>query len=696
MRKGRNPGIVLVTALLVTVLVVMLITTLMGTGAAGMALTGNFYEREAALLAAESGLQYAMTRLQANPNWRGDDPATVPPRTPDFSVLECDGNVFGFLQTASGNRSLFRIKFNYEDGPGGVDGLNNTSKVENRLASPLVSINNLQGVASVPAHRANPDGIGLSPEEAPYHVPRATACILVEGLAGWGVRDVSPDRPAAFGTNRGVTRRVVEAYLKLDETAGIDSVAYAGGVLDARLGDNGKFTVSSRDDEIVPRIRSLADIQVGSPSGNASYDDGAEGEVVVGEGRNFLVNGSTPADAKVERADSSARFKRLKWDSIVKAKPNSSDAQLQAGTYVWRMSADRKTYLEYFPQEFSEEAELPPAGEGVNVTNAIAGEGIQVVPRTLSIQISKNVYVNPLAEGEVKGLALRSDPAIQKAGLRPVVGFVSPDGSQRASVLTSVGSVWIQGAVMGSGAVTSEGSIRFQGPSIMESDPETGVSLYAKGDIILEAIGGGTPDGSAEMKPILIPGEDRPGPSEENPSGDDDDDDDDDFLGPGNGRGNGRGNGPGWSTGHSSGPTLSVEDRTNPDFAWGALSVRELIPGRGVSKFKDKKGRQLERFQEKYGDIDYADQDLTGVIYTWGDFKALLGPRDILNITGTLIAYGGSPEDLINPAPGTEPGKGRIDLEAGRVGLTYDPSYMRNLMNNLGTVWLKRSMWATW
>lgn len=678
MRQGRKPGIVLVTTLLVTVLVVMLVTAVVGTGAGGMALTGNFYEREAALLAAESGLQYAMTRLQANPNWRGDDPGTVPSGTPDFSVIERNGNVFGFLQTASGNRSLFRIKFNYEDGNGGADGLNDTSEVENRQASPLVSINNLQGVSSVPARRANPNGIGLSSEEAPYRVPRATACILVEGLAGWGVRDTSPDRPGTFSANRAVTRRVVEAYLKVDETAGIDSVAYAGGVLDAQLSDDGAFTVSSRDDEVVPRIRSLADVQVASPTGRARYDDGAEGEVVVGEGRNFLVNGSTPADAKVERADSSDRFKRLTWDSVVKARPNSSDAQLQAGTYVWRMSGDKKSYLEYFPQEFPEEADLPPAGEGVAASTAITGEGFRVDPKTLSVLISNNVYVNPLAEGDVKGLTLRSDPAILEAGLRPVVGFVPPKGDQKASVLTATGPVWIQGAVLGSGAVTSESSIRFQGPSILESDPETGVSLYAKGDITLEAIGGGIPDGNDEMKPIRRPGKDRPGRGGKD-RGDDGDDDDDDRDKPGT---------PSEGQGQP-------ED-LNPDAAWQSLRARGLVPEDGASTFTGKKQEQLARLLAKYGDLDYADQDLTGVIYTWGNFNALLGPRDVLNITGTLIAYGGSPEDPLNPAPGTEPGKGRIDLEAGRVGLTYDPSYIRDLMGNLGTVQLKRSLWATW
>ncbi len=681
MRQTGKQGIVLVTTLLVTILVVMLVAAVVGTGAGSMALTGNFYERESALLAAESGLQYAITRLQSNPQWRGDDPGTVPAGTPDFSVVERNGNVFGFLRTSSGNRSLFRIKFNFEDGSGGADGLEDTSEPENRVASPLVSINNLLGLSSVPARRANSNGIGLSSDEAPYHVPRATACILVEGLAGWGVRDVDPRSPSTFGVNRVVTRRVVEAYLKVDETAGIDSVAYAGGVLDARLSDDGVFKVSSRDDEVVPRIRSLTDVQVSSPAGRARYDDGTDGEVVVGQDRSFLVNGSTPPDAKVERADSSDRFKRVTWDSIAKARPNSSDVQLQAGTYVWRMPANKQPYLEYFPEDYPEGTEPPPAGEGIAASTAIAGEGFRIDPKTLSVLVSNNVYVNPLAEGGVQGLTLRSDPAILEAGLRPVLGFVPPKGDQKAPVLTSTGPIWVQGAVMGAGAVTSESSIRFQGPSILESDPETGVSLYAKGDIVLEAIGGGIPDEKGDLRPIGMPGLDRPGRG-------------------GGDRGKGPGAGDDEDDNRYQPGTPSEGDGRRDEFdlntALQSLVARGLIPEDAASTFSSKKEAQLAALLDRFGDLDYADQDLTGVIYTWGDFTALLGPRDVLNITGTLIAYGGNPEDPLNPAPGTAPGKGRIDLEAGRVGLTYDPSYVRNLLANLRSVRIKRALWATW
>ncbi len=707
MQPLKNRGIVLVTTLLVTVLVVMLVTAVVYTGAGGLALTGNFYEREAALLAADSGLQYAMARLQANPTWRGDDPSTAPADSPNFSVVERNGNVFGFLSTPHGHRSQFRIKFNYEDGPDGLDGLGNTQQSEFLLPTALVSINNLLGATSVPATRANPDGQGPAGGQPPYTVPRATACIMVEGLAGWGLRDADTSKPNDFSANRTVTRRVIEAYLAVDNTAGVDAAAYAGGDLKAVLAEGGRFSVSSKDGDVAPRVRSLASVLVSSQAGTAAYDDGASGQVVVGQDGNFLVNGSTPADANVDIANSSDLFKRLTWESIAKARPNSSDAQMQAGTYVWRLDSQTgEPYLEYFARNYPEGTALPPAGQGASVATAISGSGVRVDQATLSILLTNNVYVNPLSNGGPAGLTIRMDDQVSGSGLRPVLGFIPPDGSQRASVLTSTGPILVQGAVLGTGAVTSEGSITFQGPSVLESDPDTGVSLYAKGDITLEAISGGV---AGAQRSLVTEPEATPttlkGAQHQGPGGRDDDryEGEDDHGGPDNDHG-GRGEPGGLETPHVQPPIDNGDPEAGDAIALPkglqVAAIRASLKSSGIisslEAFTARKETQLEKLERKFGELDYADQDLTGVIYTWGDFNARLRSSDTLNMTGTLIAFGGDPSSPVNSAPGTVAGKGRIDLEAGNVGLTYDPSYITDLMANINSIRVKRRLWATW
>ena len=111
--------------------------------------------------------------------------------------------------------------------------------------------------------------------------------------------------------------------------------------------------------------------------------------------------------------------------------------------------------------------------------------------KNLTIMFDQNVYV----PGD---LLIRSN--INEYGTRPIVGFVNKNkGDSGTTILTSKGNITISGATMGSGAITSEGNITMQGPSLLESDPGVGVSIYSKGDVTIEPIY----NTSASMEKIL-------------------------------------------------------------------------------------------------------------------------------------------------------------------------------------------------
>lgn len=717
MSTKRSGGIVLVTTLLMMVLVVMMVTVVVYAGSGGMALTGNFYEREAALMAADSGLQYAMTRLQTNGNWRGNgtdiDASGI--AAAGFSVIERDGNVIGFLTTTNGHASQFRIKFNYEDGPAGQDGLDN-SQSGRELRSPLVSVNNLLSVTARPVRRANKNGIGVDPAPATYSVPRKTACIIVEGLAGWGLREATKDNPYQVVEGRGITRRVVEAYLTLDNSEMADSVAYSGGSIDANLPSGGKFAVSTKDDDVVPRLRTLNNVEI-NPTGGGSvnYDDGSNGEVSLGtaESNTFTLNNSPAADERVMHNTTTENFKslnKLTWDSIAKA--GSTDTKMPAGTYVWRVDSSGP-YLEYFDVELAGTEPLPEAGTGRRIdTNNVtsSGDGVAVDTAGMALLMSKNVLVEP-SENGATSLAIRTDPEVTATARRPTVAFTPPPGSTKSPILTAAGSVRLEGAVLGSGSVTSESEITFQGPSVLEADPETGVSLYAKGDITVESIP--APVASLQgavadyIEAELMAGHSLPStgqiqdfllsdagqatlstittnltrggggaPDVMGPGGDDRDDDDGDNAGGPYTRGGG--------------PPMGLPEAAK---AYGVRAQTTSSDGL-TADYMERKEQQLEKILAKFGRIDYADQSLTGVIYTWKNFNANLGGNGLLHVTGTLVAYGGIPNGTNEATAGSS--DGNINITAGGVDLVYDSSYIQDLLNDVGSVRVRRSLWATY
>lgn len=668
----RRAGIVLITTLLMMVLVVMFVTAVVYAGSGGLALSGNFYEREAALLAADSGVQYAMTRLQASANWRGSSPGTVPEPRADFSVIEKDGNVVGYLTTVLGHKSQFRIKFNYEDGPDGLDGLANTSDPEWILQTPFVSVNNLIGASAASVRRAREDGRGVAGGDAPYVVPRRTACLLVEGLAGWGLRDAKHGDAGNFLSNRTVVRRMVEAYLTLDESSTTDSAAFAAGDVVANLNKNSTFKVDSRVKDTAGRMRGLQDVEINGSG--VEYDAGSDAEVYVGEGHTMTVAGKDPTGVTVKNANSADQFKRLTWEGIAKASATStSDAQVKGGTYVWRMNTEGAAYLEYFDQDFVPGSTLPEAGTGtvVDTTSVTSrGTGVSVDPGRLTLEITNNVFVTP-SEGGATGFAVVTDPAVSDQGVRPAVEFSPSSGSARAPVLTASGSVRFEGSANGLGAVTSEGDITFQGPSVLESDPETGVSLYAKGNIQVEQ----TPTKVAQKTGVLT-----------------------EFV---SNYVKAGGNLDRLVDAVVSGSRLSGAAQTAFQTAFSHLSEKEQNKLKGEwTKAVEGDAKKREAFVARLKvamldpTVSGSDQNLTGVLYTWKDFNANLG-NGKLNIRGTLIAYGGDPSSATDDAPGTN-GAGRITIDAKAVHLTYDPSYIQDLVGNTDQVKVRRTLWATY
>ncbi len=111
----KRLGIVLITTLLTITLVAMMMAAVIQSSYGNMALSGDFYDRESAFWAAESGIQYAMTRLQENFLWCGDNNTSYGSLRKGLYVSESNGNVVGLLQNRkNGALSAFRIKFNYE------------------------------------------------------------------------------------------------------------------------------------------------------------------------------------------------------------------------------------------------------------------------------------------------------------------------------------------------------------------------------------------------------------------------------------------------------------------------------------------------------------------------------------------------------------------------------------------------------
>lgn len=138
--------------------------------------------RERARQAALSGIEYARSQLAKDSDWRGDATGTTI-SSDSMTVKESNGNVLGLLSYPDGGKAEFRIRFNYQDGSGGGDGMDDPA-LASRILSSVLSLNNLEksSPADVPGQNSN---FTVNPDLAPVDtVPGHAALLRVEGMAG--------------------------------------------------------------------------------------------------------------------------------------------------------------------------------------------------------------------------------------------------------------------------------------------------------------------------------------------------------------------------------------------------------------------------------------------------------------------------------------------------------------------------------
>lgn len=779
MLKNKR-GIVLITTMLTVVLVIMLLSSVVYSNLGSMRLASNFYGREEALMAAQSGVEYAITCLQSDVTWRGDkQDNTFTNSAEGISVRERNGNVVGMLTTANGNKSFFRIKFNYEDGENGFDGMKDSSDSE-RIQSPYVSVNNLFNTTPTKVYTASQDGklktkqsqdrFGKNRTEADgassFSLGKSSCYLVVEGFAGNGVRDLTLDKAFTLTPEQvsNLNPRRVETYLALSsETQFTDSVACAAGDLTT---DSNLIRISNAKGSSSPKMRSLHNLNV--TSGTVDFDNS---QLYYGSGYSYSINGKTISeDSKytAQQSNDTSSFTRLEWDDVTKANSKGQKCvKIEAGTYVW--SKDPKTnknILRRYVGNYPPGTEIP---SGTKCSEVSSLPGMTIDADSLTMKIDSNLWVAP--DGKASSLIIRYDKEGETATSRPVVAFLKNEAKQTSPIISSDHDIYIEGATLGGGSITSKENISLQGPSILESDPGIGVSIYAQGDVNLLPIESvteqvkqaesekitGTPstgtdsnkngdkyvikdehnaytnlkadlynalerkvkelinEGGRPMldsttgKPLFLKGYNSLKKvytllcSDMETSSSD------------------------WRNGHPSKTigvdvnavlTWSMENGMNENESHIAMIAMvetcetpiynyltnkdnwqevdddddddtkntdvDLSPDKvsdvqdyvdkdlASDNFRDTKEAQLSDLMLRYGKIKYSDQDISGVIYAWGNINADIGKNSTLNLTGAMVAYGGNPKEK---TPGKN-NKGKININAGTIGMTLDPDYM--------------------
>jgi hypothetical protein len=750
----RRKGIVLITTMLIMLLVVMLVTAVTISSHNSLSLSGNFQANQAALLAAESGIQYAMLRLRQKPSWRGNDPDGVPSGQ-GFYVQEDNGCVVGFLETPYGWLSQFRLRFNYYDGDGGADGLNDPGEFY-LFKMPYVSVNNLGSSASRPVPRGQGQNYAVTDDsDGLYQVPGFTACIIAEGRGGPGMREADLNNPEAGIDGRAVAVRVVEAYLKVDNSDSIDAAMMAAGDIEATV--KGDLALGTKDDDVPPRLRSRGAVTVYDENGEAgagklTMQGSQTAEVRDADGE---ILASYDPDKVSPRTESGENFYQLKWEDVRTARKTAENnyVDLAAGTYV----AGKDGVLRYYDMSFADYAEL--AGQkseadlralakytfsnGSTLSSVASGaEGAQYEGGLLwetnnktgkdleaTLRVSKNVNVRAVTGSDASGAATTvADFTLTVEGgvVTDQDGTTSLGEEATESLLEDLTDIIDSQGGYGSSEEHDEylNMLKDYLEEAQEENPGDVQALQTAISQWQQASQCGWRD-VGTLVGALTGYLDQMPPAVEEKSGDDLTADNLTLeLQPEEGQSQVVLSADGVVTTDAEGTetiaqegNLRVEAQvtskdSHGDPAAGTLTASGnlTLVGAGVNlsanpgaeeglclyargNIQINTAYQGKGKANEVNQVSFRDLSLKGLIYTWGNFEAKVGEGSDLakfHLQGALVAYGGDPSG----SPGSESGTGNIRFTADSASVYYDSAYLSSLEGQGDVIRLERTLWA--
>jgi hypothetical protein len=331
-RRFSRKGIFLISVLFVTLIISMYLAAAVALFPSDLMQTRSGGLKSAARQAAISGVSYALTRLRNNPQWRGDGAGDASAKTvnlPDMVVAEDHGNVVGMIQTGSSGFAQFRIRFNNQSSSGGPNGLG-TPSPSMVLDLGALSINNLPGATDTIA----PIVIGANPPattpSSAHFVPARSVWLCVEGRAGSGLGGMSASNPNPALTSGMVSTVTVQTSYRLNpnSTPTLDGVAMAGGDIVGNLSiGTGAITLASSVTSTLPRLRTKGNLSVLGGGTNQLVSTGAEAYTV-----SNTTDAVTASNLTKLNETASASFYQLPANKVTQAAAGSPT--MPAGTYV--------------------------------------------------------------------------------------------------------------------------------------------------------------------------------------------------------------------------------------------------------------------------------------------------------------------------------------------------------------------------
>lgn len=479
-RKAKK-GIVLITTLLIVGLVVMFSTIALVTTMQQSQNTRSFYQREAAFNVAEAGLNYAMMRLGQDPRWSGCEWDTS--GTGQFyqhsHVFPGGDQLTVFEHPVSGNNGAVEGRMKIGDYTGTFDLY---------FVNPQTAYSHMNFVNSETAPKIIPLSTNNNGSSADSNVYYQDGTTWYRTIPGNCVFLVCRGRV-------GDQTRMVEICLRVGPEGNYGSVAVGRGTIFIDItGNDGKLTLDTAQLNRAPFIRSNDQI-VATHSGGGSND--WLSVIAGGGGRSHMAASLTPAPDQFSDTivgNSGPQDTHLPKLGINDVMPDTTGFKsLKAGTYMIEpdpTNMSKPPEINYYPTTNLDEiysGAVAPAPTS-QLKQIMADGGIVWVPGECQIKVVESMTTE--TGTDYLGQPME-DVQFISDGFHRLSIKMEADPSDPKYLINNLanGNIYIHGELTGVGTVICKNNIEMEAQSQLDTNTNTGVSVYAGGDVKVNPIG---------------------------------------------------------------------------------------------------------------------------------------------------------------------------------------------------------------
>ncbi|MCE1247238.1 MAG: hypothetical protein LWY06_11385 [Firmicutes bacterium] len=489
MRNNSSKGIVLITTLLIIGFLLMFAGGIILTTQRQATMTNQFYHRETALFASQTGINYALMRLNTDPYWMGCTRGTTGITGSDYSFTMGSGHKVN-IQEHQVTGNLGAVEGKIDDGNGGYFEIYfvkpedakeklsyfGTGSGKVTLPEKIAISSNRNNQLTTPATNPEDDPSTWSTySDGSYYkaVPENSILLVCRGTMG-------------------NEHKTLEVCIRMGPGEDYNSVAIGRGDIDIAINPSGKIMLDTENTDKPPIIRTKGSINITNGLTSSTDYLSVNGS---GGGRASGAVGFTPAPSNNASTFQSGvsiaenMFPPLSWSNVVPE--TASFGKLNAGYYKLAVSG-KNVSVTYYEASTKTEVDAGKAKTITDGTDSLSGlitnGAVTWNSKTNTLEINKSISVE--SYNTIKNLTITGpdDKAITmelmsvtdaKKGVVNNVYFVNNNDS---------GNVDLEGSLTGVGTVVVKGNLDIWGESQLSAVEDTGISIYAQGDITINPI----------------------------------------------------------------------------------------------------------------------------------------------------------------------------------------------------------------